>query len=249
MRNKSFIQLKKVQNPSLRIICFHHAGGSAGAFNSWRKIFDPQVEIYSAQLPGRENRLGEPLCNNMKDVQYSLFNDFLKLPNLPFIFFGHSLGGFVAYELAKNLYLSKGLLPKHLIIASIGAPHMPPRVNNAYQLNDSKFIDEISKYGALPKEIVQDKEFKSLFLPIIKSDFNISEGYFYKEPFILDCNITSIVGDNDHSCFLVDSMGWKEYTSKKFHNVVFPGAHFFIKDNFNELIKLIQQIIDGELPK
>ncbi|OJW52182.1 MAG: hypothetical protein BGO67_10270 [Alphaproteobacteria bacterium 41-28] len=247
MHNNSFIQLKKVQNSHMRLICFHHAGGSASTFNSWKNAVDPRVEVYSAQLPGRETRLSEPLCNTMEEVQDSLINDFLKLGNLPCIFFGHSLGGIIAYELAKKLYLLKGILPKHLLIASIRAPHMPLRAPEAHKLNDTNFIREIRKYEALPREIINDKEFKSYFLPIIRSDFRISESYINKETFVLDCNITTMVGDHDHSCSLIDLMAWEKYTSKNYNHFVLFGDHFFVKSNFSNLIKIINQTIDYEV--
>jgi surfactin synthase thioesterase subunit len=42
---------------SLRLFCFHYAGGSAQTFHSWSADLPPIVEIGAVQLPGRGTRL------------------------------------------------------------------------------------------------------------------------------------------------------------------------------------------------
>ena len=249
MKNKSFVALRKLPHPILRLVCFHHAGGSASAYNIWKDHIDPSVEIYSLQLPGRETRIDESLGVTMDEIQQDLLDDFFQLSNLPFIFFGHSLGGFVAYELAKRIYLTKSLLPCHLIIAAIRAPHVCLRTTIAHHLNDEQFLDELNKYEAIPQELVQQEEFRSFFLPIIKSDFAVSENYIYTTPFALDCNITSITGNEDHSCSSTDSAAWKQYTTQQFCHHVLEGNHFFIKSNFYHLKTIVNNIIRSGLLK
>ena len=49
----------------LRLFCFPYAGGGASLYRSWAEPLASVAEIWSVQLPGRENRLGEPLYRSL----------------------------------------------------------------------------------------------------------------------------------------------------------------------------------------
>jgi len=81
-----------------------------------------------------------------------------------------------------------------------------------------------------------------LFLPIIRSDFSISERYFYKNSLLLPCNILALSGAQDQTVTQEEILGWSTYTAGKFEHLSFPGKHFFIKDNQKEILEIINQI-------
>ena len=51
----------------LRLFCFPYAGGGASLYRSWAEPLASVAEIWSVQLPGRENRLGEPLYRSLPE--------------------------------------------------------------------------------------------------------------------------------------------------------------------------------------
>src|SRR5262245_11117045 len=44
---------------SLRLFCFHYAGGGAWIFNTWPNTLTAAVEVCSIELPGRGRRIRE----------------------------------------------------------------------------------------------------------------------------------------------------------------------------------------------
>ncbi|HJW11291.1 MAG TPA: alpha/beta fold hydrolase, partial [Albitalea sp.] len=86
-----------------RLYCFPHAGVGASVYRQWHAALPPEVEVCAVQLPGRENRLGEPALTRIADIVQALVLAIEPQSNLPFAFFGHSMGAVVAFELAHAL--------------------------------------------------------------------------------------------------------------------------------------------------
>ncbi len=50
--------------PKVRLLCFHHAGGTAQMYNKF--IESKDFEVCAVQLPGREHRDTEPKLNKVQ---------------------------------------------------------------------------------------------------------------------------------------------------------------------------------------
>src|SRR5262245_13056700 len=98
----------------LRLFCFPYAGGSASVYREWHSAFPPEIELLPIQMPGRENRWSEQAISRMSTLVERLATDLHPLMNLPFAFFGHSMGAIVAFELARQVRRWTGEGPIHL---------------------------------------------------------------------------------------------------------------------------------------
>ena len=78
---------------SIRLFCIPFAGGSSSSYRNWSNELPPHIEVGAVQLPGREDRYREePFCR-IDDLVEGLVDSLLPLMrDLPFAFFGHSLG-------------------------------------------------------------------------------------------------------------------------------------------------------------
>ena len=123
-KNKTFIIPKPQVSARLRLFLFPYAGGSASTYIHWAKLFDDNlhVELVLVQLPGRGSRMTEPLHQTMESIMSELLEHASYITSLPYILFGHSLGGKIAYELACRLRALTLPLPKYLIASASGAP-------------------------------------------------------------------------------------------------------------------------------
>jgi pyochelin biosynthesis protein PchC len=93
------------ERAQLRLVCFPHAGGSASFFRPWGMHLPDTVEFAAACYPGREDRINEPLPEHIDDLAVPLAMACACLPDLPTVFFGHSMGASVACE-TGHFYLS-----------------------------------------------------------------------------------------------------------------------------------------------
>ena len=87
----------------LRLICFPYAGGGASAFKDWADAIPDDVELCVVQMPGREERLREPLLTDMSTLVQQLTDELRVYTDRPYAFLGHSMGAIVCYEVACRL--------------------------------------------------------------------------------------------------------------------------------------------------
>src|SRR5262245_50602132 len=84
----------------LRLFCFPFAGGSASSYRGWSACLPRDVEVCPIQPPGREARFSEPAFRRIPELVRALADALSPLLDRPFVFYGHSVGAIVAFELA-----------------------------------------------------------------------------------------------------------------------------------------------------
>jgi medium-chain acyl-[acyl-carrier-protein] hydrolase len=244
-----FIPFKYNKNSYIRLFCFHYGGGSASAYREWAKDIVDHVDLVAIQLPGRESRFSEPLLDNVLDIVNKLSLDFQDYLDKPYIFFGHSIGALIAFEFTRTLRKKGMPQPKHLIISGTKAPQVQLKRAPIHHLPDSELTEKIREYNGIPSYILEDKELMAIFLPIIRSDFCISEAYKYNSEEPLTCPITALGGLSDDTFDSRDLLKWQEQTSSSFEHELLPGDHFFIKSSYQEVINIVNKVLYKEIAK
>ncbi len=77
---------------TIRLFCFSYAGGGASLFRQWQPRLHQAIQVVPVQLPGREERLREPLFTSIPAVVDALTEILPPLLDMPFAFFGHAHG-------------------------------------------------------------------------------------------------------------------------------------------------------------
>lgn len=233
----------------IRLFCFSYAGGNAVNYIPWQNTLDTSIEICAVQLPGRGSRLMEipyteftPLIEKLAQVLFDQNNALL-----PFSFFGHSLGGLIAFELTK--YCMRHLLPipRHLFVSSCAAPQHRKPSQNLYKLSDSALIETLRSYNGTPPEILENRELMALVLPAIRADFSLAENYQYTPDQLLEIPITVLAGKRDNRILPEQVDGWKKETIHSCHAHWFDGDHFFINSQQQAVINCINSVLLNSL--
>jgi medium-chain acyl-[acyl-carrier-protein] hydrolase len=90
-------------NASVRLFCFPYAGGNESAFRHWQQNLPESIEVLPVQLPGRGGRMKEPPYSELQPLVRAAREALAAEMEKPFAFFGHSMGGLIAFELAREL--------------------------------------------------------------------------------------------------------------------------------------------------
>ena len=70
----------------------HGAGGAWTSFRDWWRIFPGHVEVFAVSLPGRANRVREPLDADVRKWASSLAGVLAEMtPKVETALFGHSV--------------------------------------------------------------------------------------------------------------------------------------------------------------
>jgi len=243
LKNPWLVSYKPNPQARLRLFCFSYAGGGASVFRTWANQLPANLEIYAVQLPGREGRINESLFTEIYPLVRTLAPILLPYLDLPFAFFGHSVGALIAFETIRQLRNLKYPKPKHLFVSSRRAPQIPNPERPIYNLSNEEFIQKIRRYNGTEEAVLQNAELMDLFLPILRADLTINETYNYQVELPLDCSISAFGGLQDPLVNRQQLDAWCEHTSKNFSLLMLPGDHFFLKAQQQMLLTAISQDI------
>lgn len=236
-----FILHKRHQQARLRLFCFPYAGGGASIYRTWSTELPPEIEVCRVQLPGRENRVTEapfvrlgPLVETLGPVLYPYLD-------IPFAFFGHSMGALIGFELARWLRCHYKFSPMHLFVSGFRAPQIRDPDSPIHLSTDEVLIKELQRLNGTPDEVLQNAELRQLVLPLIRADLAICETYIYVDDQPLDCSISAFGGLHDDETNSNDLAAWGAQTSASFTLRLLPGNHFFIHTSEPLLLKGISK--------
>lgn len=241
------ISINETKNAIHTVVCCHYAGGGASVFRGWDKYFPKDVRIVAIQLPGREERFSEEPLLSIGKVIDGLFPEISSLLNetASYSIFGHSIGALVGFELARKV--RSILLPKVLIISAAGAPQLNFKRELIGHLPDKDFVEKLKIYNGLPESLIENNELLNMFIPMLRADLSILEGYKYKESQPLEFPILALGGSEDPIISAKDIGSWCVQTRQLFTMRIFNGDHFFIKNNQEQVLKYISQTIQENI--
>jgi medium-chain acyl-[acyl-carrier-protein] hydrolase len=225
----------------LRLFCFPYAGGGASTYHTWSQHLPEQVEVAAVQLPGREDRFREEPFHCLAQLVETLAPVVADRCDIPFACFGHSMGGLIAFELARHLRQTGAPMPDCLFLSGRRAPDQPDPLPPIPDLPAGEFVRELQRrYGGFPDVIANDPQLRSLFLPMIRADLELVNTYVYRPGPPLDCPISAYGGLRD-SIALNSLEAWQAQTTGDFRLQMLPGDHFFINTGTAALLRPVSE--------
>lgn len=223
------------------MLCFPHAGGSASFFYRMSAALHPEVEVWAVQYPGRQDRLREPLIDDIGRLADGVFGALREyLPTVP-VFFGHSMGSAVAFEVARRME-QLGVSVPRLVVSGRRAPSLW-RNDNVHQRGDAELLAEVQELSGTPLELLTDAELRRAYLPVIRNDYRAIETYTAAQDLAVRCPITMFVGDRDPRVTLDEAEAWHRHTSAGFQLHVFPGGHFYLTERPAETVACLRDVL------
>ncbi len=252
-----------------RLFLFHYGIQGASIFKDWLQLLPKTIEICPLQMPGRENRIKEKPIESFYEalpkIEEALLN---KMDDLPFIFYGHSMGALLAYRSAYTIWEKTGRKAYMLCVGAYTAPTIYPNpiVKNAVEHFNNLGFDNIplpSRLGILsageqnkllhsasanPLGRHISEEYTALSLPAMLGDLHIVKSYKHTiDEEIFDIPILAFHGKNDSFVTEDDMKSWSTLTKGKFELQLLEGDHYFLnkEQNEEEVIEIIKSKIEN----
>jgi medium-chain acyl-[acyl-carrier-protein] hydrolase len=207
-------------------VCFPYAGAGSTVFHAWPQGSPENVEIYAAQLPGRQDRLQHAPVTRVRTIVERVAGELSRLPAMSTILYGHSFGGILAYEIARCLQVASAA-PAALVIGARRAPHLPPAHTPIHQLPEADFLDAIHLRFGTPLAVLRS-EVMALALRSLRSDFEALETYAHVPGAPLESPVTVLRGRHDTSVSAGDAAAWQEVARGPIALHEIGAGHFFV---------------------
>ncbi|MFG1919665.1 beta-ketoacyl synthase N-terminal-like domain-containing protein [Micromonospora sp. NPDC048898] len=245
--------LPRIVRPAdaVRLFCLPYGGGGASLFRHWPEQLPGGVAVHPVQLPGREDRADERAIDDLDEAVDVLTRALKPHLDRPFAFYGHSMGGLLAYRLAHRLSAEYGDLLRHVFVGAFSAPADGP---NPLVARLSRVLDTIGLAG-LPDgaEVARARrERPEVFQAALRDEFGAAlatkvdaatDGPGYHDLRLVWSHrpqpgealpavpLTALHGTGDEVVAGADMLAWAGLTRGRFELVGVPGNHFFVHED------------------
>lgn len=207
----------------MRLFCFPYSGVGASMYAGWpeRAGF---VEICPVQLPGRENRIREPLFDSYEELAEQAADGLAPYLDRPSGFFGHCGGALSAFATALHLDRSGRPGPQCVFVSSQVAPHDGP-FGRFLGMADDELRVELESFtlalGGRPQPDALD-----LGVEVLRSDIAANQKYRLAVPEQIQPDVHAVGWSRDVEIRPDQMGGWREYArdGRSFRTVL-DGEH------------------------
>ena len=239
MRTPWLVNWKPNRSAGVRLFCFPYAGGGDSIFRAWQQSLSDTIEVCPVQLPGRGSRIAEPPCADINQLVRCAAQALAPYLDKPFALFGHSMGAFIGFELARHMRRECSAQPLHLFVSGRPSPQTISEPSDLDQLD--------SELPEMLRREIRNPELRELVLPVLRADLALCKSYIYtpETPFLFP--ITAFGGLDDHGVPRHCLEGWREHTTGPFVLRMFPGDHFFLDTCRLLLLEAISKELEQDL--
>lgn len=221
-------------------------GSNAYAFKMMSKeLSENNIQMYGVSFPGRNGKNTDLMYPDLQTLIDATEQEFMKnkdiwgLMKVSSVFFGHSFGGLVAFELARRFEMNTSFSPRKVVVSAVKNPVDLTQANrevNAtmhHKQSDDELFRYIDSIGGLPKGI--DPMFLTMSLPTIKADYKVFETYdeinFPEDK--LKCDFSVFIATDDASLPTEMVSRWSKFSANpaSVKSIEFKGgSHFYFND-------------------
>lgn len=227
---------------SPKLFIFPHAGGAPQYYVPFAKTFTTDIKRVAVQYPGQGGKqdfasftslpaLADEVCKMVSPDKEG------SAQGAPVFFFGHSMGGLLAFEVARR-FEEAGRPVAALFVSAAAAPgHVG--YDDIPETDDGLLAAVSTMTGANP-EFMQNPEFAAAILPTLRGLKAIAN-YRCGSDVRLSGPIHVYYGDDDEIATAQKVAPWAERTTGGFTAREFKGHHFYLNDHLGELVPDLEE--------
>ncbi len=230
------------------LICFPPAWTDGLGVDSWATSVPGGLEVVEIVYPGHGSLIEQPPIADLRVLAQGVFEQLTPWFGRKLIFFGHCMGGIVAYEVARLLREHNRLELVHLFVSAVTSPKtfVYPWVH----LQSDEKIRELMltiNYPFLDRLILgeNDSQYKQ-WQALIRADFEAQASYKFVLGEPLDVPITAIATLEDEWTSPTSVRLWGNYTRAHFRQFQQTGSHFNLPADISAYLDIICNVLKEE---
>ena len=229
----------------MRLIAIPFAAGTAYAFQPIKSKLKPSIRFEVFEYPGHGQKMWLPLKDNLRDIAQEMLKEMFPVEE-PYCLLGYSMGGHVLCELYRLLIEKHYPLPVHVFLCAIDIPNQLPKEKT--EVSDEELLKEIKSLGGTAPEVLENREFMEMLLPIYRADIQAEDSFVLPYEQLFRCEGTVIVGKKELEDEKQNFTDWQRYFTSPIHMHEVKGGHFYLHESPRAFSKIINSTIE-ELEK
>lgn len=230
------------ERSQVRLVFFPFLGGQSLSFKDLSRTLPATWEMWAPDPPGHGRAQGELLENF--DEMIGLYLQYLDhLFQGRFYLYGHSMGGLIAWKIARALE-KNGVAPRRVMVAASPVPHRVSEYENLRGMDRDQLIENLLSCGGIPQAIAARKRFLLRFMPVIEADIKIFLGARFGRE-LLTAPLSVFYSDGDVFCHHSIMPEWKDYASDVTWEKM-EGNHIFIHSHYRAVGEKISSLVAAD---
>ena len=229
-----------------RLYIFPHAGGSTSFYVPFAKTFTIDVQRVAVQYPGTQRGRIHTTVPSITEMADNAYRMIVSAPesDSPVVFFGHSMGALVAFEVARRSEAA-GRPVSALFVSSSSAPAL---MHEQYfrDLSDDELMRFLIDLAGIDRKALDNKDFVESMLPALRGYYDAIAGYTCAYGATVSCPIYASVATDDNLAPYESVLAWSKHTTSEFAVRVFPGDHFYFTQHLPEVVHDIESRISEQ---
>lgn len=225
-----------------QLFCFTYAGGNAAFFDEIEKDI-PNIEFVKPEYPGHGTRRKEISYNDfslLADEMFRIIKE--QYRGGDYALFGYSMGTITLIEVLKRI-LESGMNKPVCVFLAAHEPYTKAELSGYGRDEfDEKIKQRTIAFGAVPQQLIENKSFWRMYLPIYRADYMMISKYKF-ENLMLKFEIPATVFYSETDTPFADMRGWKNIFVKHCGFYNFEGNHFFIREHHKKIADIIEKLI------
>ena len=223
------------------LVCFSFSGGGTARMRSWARVLPPHVELLLVCYPGREGRFVEPFAADWDALVGDAVRAVHHATTVPYTVLGHSLGAWVAFDVAVRM----GRLgrPPETVVASASEPptrwrHKRTRPPTATDTDD-ELVAWMGRVGQVPSAVLADPELRTMAVDVLRADIRVSDSYRYRPGVRVEAPVRVLYGTRDRDVDPDTLFDWADLTTASCSIEAVDGGHFYTDEIWATLPTLV----------
>lgn len=231
-----------------RLLVLPPAGAGTRVYQPWHRVLPDWLEVWSVCPPGREVRIAEPPVESVDDYVDGVLEALESLPPLPLALFGHSMGAYVAWCLARRVEATRKPHLLQLFVSGHRGPAAPldrPPAHTESLEGLHRLVREL--WGGLPSVVEDDPTTLEHVLTLLHADLRALETHPVPKSEPLVAPIAALTGSEDVSVSIRGMERWREESQSEVVFRSYPGGHQYLEDAWPDVTRFVTARIRSRL--
>ncbi|GAA3074707.1 thioesterase II family protein [Streptosporangium carneum] len=238
-QDTAVIRPKQLDDAITTLVCLGFCGGGTGPYQPWAEVVPPGVDLALVCYAGREGRFLEEFATTWDELAEDATRTVVSaVGDRPYVLFGHSMGGWMAFEVATRLQARSASVPDALVVSSCNAPArgLTPRdMLPARQDTDEELLTWMRTHGLLADYVLDDPDLLEMAVEIMRADIAVRDTFRYNGAAGVTMPLQFLAGADDEAIEADAPAQWRELALGPYRHDSLPGSHFYTPEVWRTL--------------
>ncbi|MEV7416135.1 alpha/beta fold hydrolase [Streptomyces sp. NPDC089919] len=243
------VRLKEAAPGAPTLVCLAFCGGGTATYHDWVPALPDGVGLVAVCYPGREGRFAEEFALTWDELAADAAAGVASVAGQgPYVLFGHSMGGWMAFDVTVRLAAAGAPAPRALVVSACNAPDLGVTDRDRFLdrgQRDEELLGWMRTHGLLPAHVLDEPELTEMAVELMRADLTARDSFTHAPGARTGVPVQVFSGDADPVIGGDVGPRWAALTDGPFRHDVLPGGHFYTPEVWRGLPAEIASLTTG----